>query len=456
MSISNMSGFESVFWDRIDPVLRGPYRSDSTNSPRPFEVLTAAGAPGFSFGRIVSGDAWPIGLPRVARSVSVPGLPDGRVVPEVPESRVVAWFEGEGGARAALCWREPPERLRWSVDPAAWIRGLLSEAYVVDWKKPATSRIPLANYSRLPRFAKGIAQRFLADPSRESPKRFDFPQRPLDDLVEVIRKLCFSLCFGSTPEITGVWPGDCQAAITLTHDLDTSWILSERRRPILQKLVATEVAMGYKGAWYVTANRLSTQRHAGALRDIIEAKHELGPHGWNHDSKLSYIAPARKERRMRKARQRFEGLGASGVRTPWYCRDPDLFRVLARYFSYDSSVPNVGTLDSATSNSGCCTIFPYRPVDGLFELPLTLPPDTFSDLAAGYRRLREVADAIIARGGVVVVILHPEPQQSANDAGISHYLAFLRGLDDDYGRRLWRATPLEIVTRYRDILERGG
>jgi hypothetical protein len=92
----------------------------------------------------------------------------------------------------------------------------------------------------------------------------------------------------------------------------------------------------------------------------------------------------------------------------------------------------------------------------LLELPLTLPPDTFPDLSAGYRKLRETADAIIAKGGVVVVILHPEPQQSANASGLSHYLAFLRGLDADYGEWLWRATPWEIVEHYRNVVAPGG
>jgi hypothetical protein len=309
-----MAEFETLRWDRVDPMLAGPYRSDSAGSPRPFEVPAVAGATEFSFGRIVSGDAWPSWLPRVSRSVAVPGVPasgapGGSGVPKAPDRRVVAWFEGEGGERFGLCWLESPERVRWNVDPVDWIRGILSEAYVVDWKRPVTSRILLANYSRLPRFVKGMAQGAIADPSREVAKRVPFPQLPLDDLVEMIRTLCFSLCFGSAPDTSGLWPHGCGAAVTLTHDLDTSWILAERRRRMLQELIDAEVGMGYRGAWYVTANRLSTRRHASALRTIGDAKHELGPHGWNHDSKLSYLAPWRQERRMRKARRRFDGLG---------------------------------------------------------------------------------------------------------------------------------------------------
>ena len=52
----------------------------------------------------------------------------------------------------------------------------------------------------------------------------------------------------------------------------------------------------------------------------------------------------------------------------------------------------------------------------------------------------------------VVVILHPQPHQSANERGLSYYFDFLRELAQHYRDELWQATPHEIVRRYRDSL----
>jgi hypothetical protein len=148
------------------------------------------------------------------------------------------------------------------------------------------------------------------------------------------------------------------------------------------------------------------------------------------------------------------------MRTPWYGRDPALFETLDTCFRYDSSVPNASSIFSEGSNSGCCTIFPYR-VAGrtgeaadLVELPLTLPPDNFPDWEAGYASLRSIAGSIVERGGVVVVILHPQPHQSANAEGLLHFEQFLAWLDATFGGRLWKATPAEVVRHYSEQI--GG
>ena len=52
-----------------------------------------------------------------------------------------------------------------------------------------------------------------------------------------------------------------------------------------------------------------------------------------------------------------------GRRTPCYSRSPQLFERLSDHFRYDSSVPNASGVFSTGSNSGCCTIFPYRAID---------------------------------------------------------------------------------------------
>ena len=160
---------------------------------------------------------------------------------------------------------------------------------------------------------------------------------------------------------------------------------------------------------------------------------------------------------MQRIRARFEELGLPlrGMRTPWYGRSEGLFSVLARHFAYDSSVPNASGFFSNRTNSGCCTLFPYRSGGGLWELPMTLPPDTSLHPADGYERLLETTRAIAARGGVAVVTLHPQPHQSANREGLDRYFAFLKRLCEPRAPRLWQATPLEITRHYEGHVSSG-
>ncbi len=249
-----------------------------------------------------------------------------------------------------------------------------------------------------------------------------------------------------------MWPSPHRAAVTLSHDVDTSWILERAQRPTVERLLTTETDLGYRGAWYITAKQFDRRRHGPAVEAIREAGHEVGAHGWNHDAKLDYLSRSRQERRMRLAAERFEGLGSTGIRTPWYCRSEQLMGVIGSHFAYSSSVPNSSAFYSRETNSGCCTVLPYRPRPGLFELPLTLPPDTTGPPDSLYPLLEGLVERIIALGGVVVATLHPQPHQSANDAGLRGFTDFIREMQERRGTELWQATPSEIVDRYRKSL----
>lgn len=435
-------------WDRVPSAWRGLCGpAKSTTAPAPFLVPAPQTPAGFRFGRIVSGDAWPAGLQTLDRFAAVP-TPTGPPDPPPARQRVLELVP-EDREPIALCARRDDGAITWSVDPLAWIRGLLSESYVLSWKRPLPSRIPFFDYSRLPHAWKRMARAVLPVPARQRPNPIAFPALPLDDLVESLRELCATLAWPGSLRAPSPWPEGCAAAVTLTHDLDTAWILDPRRRHLLREIVETESALGFRGAWYVTAKPLDRRRHAAALEHLLGAGCELAPHGWSHDAKLDYLAPQDQEARMRRIEERFAGLEPRGIRTPWYARSPRLFDVLARHFAYDSSVPNASAFFSARSHSGCCSVFPYPARGSLWELPLTLPTDDFADFEAGYRGLRDIAEAIVARRGVVVVTLHPEPHQSGNAAALAPYFEFLRDLARRFAGKLWQATPREIVERYR-------
>jgi peptidoglycan/xylan/chitin deacetylase (PgdA/CDA1 family) len=397
----------------------------------------------FRFGRLAAGPAWPAGLASLDRFAPVPEAASAPA-----EGEAVLVFAEAGEPPRPLCARDPGGGVAWSIDPAAWIRAILDEDYVRDWKRPLPSRLPFVNYSRAPFAVKRVLAR-LQDPSREaSPPDAPFPELPLDDFVDALRALCARLEPEGGPA-DEAWPGGARAAVAVTYDVDSSWILDPARADLLARIVDEESELGFPGAWYVVADELRLPAHEPALRRIRDAGHEVGSHGFCHDGRLQYLSPARQEERMAKVMERMAGLGVRGMRTPWYARSRGLFEAIARHFEYDSSVPNASGFFSSRTRSGCCTVFPYQAAPGIVEIPMTLPPDTAVPVERRRRVLGEIADAVVARGGLVVVTLHPQPHQSANEAGLASHLGLLRDLRERHGGRLWCATPAEVAEWYR-------
>lgn len=433
-------------WAAVDPLVRGPMPSHD-GARRLFAVPPRPGA-GFVRGRLVPGRAWPGTLPPLDRPAAVPVLAPLGV--DADAADVVLAFDVPGERRAPVCVADAADRVRWACDPGAWIQGVLDQAYVTDWRRPLPSRVPWVDYSILPNAVKGVLQRLQDPRAAMRSNAFPFPRLPLDDFVDALRRLCATLACGRPPAVTGLWPGGRQAAVTVTHDVDTAWVLEPRRRAVLEEMLATETTLGFRGAWFVTGRTLSPTRHAAALASLARAGHEVGPHGWRHDARLNYLSATRQEQAMAKARARFQvcgGLTPPGIRTPWYCSSPQLFGVLARHFAYDSSVVNASALFTRGTNSGCATVFPYRAL----ELPLTLPVDTVLDPDDGAAVLLALAGTIVAQGGVVVLTFHPQPHQSANPRGLRLHRRLLEGLRALHGDTLWSATPAEIVRQYRAI-----
>lgn len=440
--ISSQHGFE-LDWGHSDPNLRGPYHEPDASTHTPFAISGAASKE-ITFARIRSGPAYPACLNPIDRLVPLPGLADVEL-PDTAEASVVLSFLDEHGDWRRLCTTAPGV-VHWRLDPQRWILTLLDEAYVAHWTRPLTSRIPLLNYARAPGRLKGTLQRSMSA-AAERPE-INFPTPPLDDFADSLRRLCAALCWGQPPQMGELWPGGCRAAVTITHDVDVGWIWLERNRETFRQILDAETSRGFRGGWFIPAAFYHPQRHDAAIRELEAAGHELGAHGWNHDTKLAYRSARRQQHRLERITDRISPRRPAGIRTPWYSRNPQLFEQLADHFRYDSSVPNASAGFSTGSNSGCCTVFPYRVSNGLMELPLTLPPDDIRDPAAGYALARDATEGIVERGGVVVVILHPQPHQSANAEGIAQFTAFLQWLRSTHGESLWSATPADIVEHY--------
>lgn len=427
-------------WSEVEPLLRGPFACAGA-AERAFE-LAAPGCGRLRVGRLVSGPAWPADFPPLDRLAALPEAP---ARPAGAEREAVLHAELPDGGRFALC-AQANGRVRWVCDPAAWIRALLDERYVERWARPLPARIPLVNYARLPHALKGAAERLLASLPRGPERRAAFPEAPLDTLVEQLRGLCARLAGGARQ--APLWPEGRRAAVTLTHDVDTAWILDEARGRLLREIVDLEAGLGFRGAFYLVASRVSPRRHRRALGLLREAGFEIGLHGWNHDAKLGFLSERAQERRLARARARLAGLGVEEIRTPWYWRSAPLFRVLARHFAYDSSVPAASDLYGTRTRTGCCSVLPYRAEGGLLELPLTLPPDTALAGPDPFAPALRAVGEILALGGVAVPILHPQPHQSGREERLADWGGFLRRLRERHGAALWSATPAALVRHY--------
>lgn len=437
-------------WSEEDPFLVGPWRLPRS-AARVFEA-PHQGAEGVRVGRITSGRAWPHGLPRIDRLAALPLISHDRVGGLCSSDDVVLHAD-DGGGVVPICGRSDAHggSIVWNLDPTRWLQTLLAEDCVGEWLRPLASRVPLLNTNRVPPTLKGLlAARGVR--GIEHSNAVAFPQVPLDDLVETLRELFVTLAFDQPAEPLAIWPEGRLAALTVTHDVDTSWILEPAQRDVLDEILDAEARLGCRGAWFLTASPLDRRRHAPALSAILNAGNEIGAHGWSHDGRLDYLSRAAQRKRMQRIRQRMEGLAEGGVRTPLYCRSAQLMGVLAESFGYSSSVPNASASFSNGTNSGCCTLFPYRTVDEFFELPLTLPPDDGGEPERVYGTLRSLADRIVDRRGVVVVTLRLQPHQSARPEMLRAWSDFLEDLVTRRGSELWHATPGEIVARYRDAI----
>ena len=71
MARTMLDGWRTLQWDRADAFTRGPLAAERTSAPDAFEVPRSP-APGFAFGRLVAGPAWPAEILRVERRAAVP------------------------------------------------------------------------------------------------------------------------------------------------------------------------------------------------------------------------------------------------------------------------------------------------------------------------------------------------------------------------------------------------
>lgn len=301
------------------------------------------------------------------------------------------------------------------------------------------------NYSRLPSWVRAIG-RLLSPSTRVAQKEIDFPGPSPAMAVEWLAELANAAHVpGPTRTRRVVWPNGHTSALVVTYDVDTDWLL--RQRTWMDRFCTLEDQYGLRGAYYCVPMWCTSRASKHGLEYLASRNRELGVHGYNHDAKWPVLEGSEYQRRVDRVRAFAAEWKMRGFRSEWVWRTPRFLSTLADLFDYDSSVPSTFPMYTPTGN-GCATCFPYITHGGLLELPLSLRMDEWrhyrnEPVSPYFDELARDGARIAERGGLIVVSLHPQQHQAANDDTFTAYDSALAKLTAIPG--VWRTTPLEVA-----------
>lgn len=280
-------------------------------------------------------------------------------------------------------------------------------------KPPWSCRLPVSYQIIPPRLRNLIASALGFWRRRQVSRWAAFPGWPLDLSAD------FLADWGSGG------PGGFASGPTpviLTHDLDSAEGLGNLVRWFLE----AEEAVGARSTNFVVPCVWPLDH--GLLTEVHQRGHEIGVHGYDHSNRTPFLDAKERRRRLAAAHNLLDRYSAVGYRAPSLFRTMVLFEDLAKFFSYDSSIPTSGGL-FPVPNNGCASARPFS-LAGIVEVPLSLPRDG-SLRFLGYAPEQvldlwtECARKIAASGGVVVLITHCESRFSGNAAMLHTYRGFL-------------------------------
>ena len=269
---------------------------------------------------------------------------------------------------------------------------------------------------------------------------------------------------GQTPDGWPGWPDGKRFAVVLTHDVEGKSGLAKCRA-----LSDLEARLGFRSSFNFIPE--GDYRVTPELRThLAQSGFEVGVHDLKHDGKL-FASRDRFSESARRINHYLREWGASGYRSGFMLRNLDWIHDLE--VQYDSSTFDTDPFEVQPDGAG--TIFPYwipRPgaptqaaahgvnghraaKAGYVELPYTLPQDSTLFLV-----LRETSpeiwlrklDWIAARGGMVLINVHPDYLQfegdmpSAKTYPAGFYSALLEYIRSKYAGQYWQALPKDVAT----------
>jgi peptidoglycan/xylan/chitin deacetylase (PgdA/CDA1 family) len=325
-------------------------------------------------------------------------------------------------------------------DPDDAVQTLLRETYLaLTTPRIRTRALALvrAAYYRtrplLPRTAQMALRRSFAG-VQEHASFPDWPVEPaLHDLCDLLLQLVDEVAGESVPRLSA-WPTGKTWALVLTHDVERA---AGYRR--IDSVLDIERRWGLRSAWFFVPER-DYQVEDTRVRALVESGCEVGVHGLHHDGRD--LSPGEIARRLPAMQAWAERWGAAGFRAPATHRS---WEVMSRLrFDYDSSYSDVARYEPQAG--GSCSWLPFL-IDGLVELPITLPMDhtLFDLLTHGDGGVwHEKASILRAREGMALMLTHPD---YLVDTRLREYERFLEAFAGD--ETVWHALPREVSAWWR-------
>lgn len=337
------------------------------------------------------------------------------------------------------------------------IDNLRLERYVSSAKQghPARSMVGRAYYFVRPLLPVKV-RRQLQKARLSGWRDLKFPQWPVDRTVDHTMNdlLLISLRAHGVDRVPFIWfwPEGSAAAAVVTHDVETGL-----GRDSGTTIMDIDDSFGIKASFQVVPEKRYevTQSY---IDSIWKRGFEVAVHDLNHDG---HLFRDRKEflRRAEKINIYKREFRAEGFRAAVLYRNQEWYDALE--FSYDSSVPNVASLDP--QRGGCCTVMPYS-VSQLIELPVTVTQDySLFHILNDYSLTlwKQQIELILESHGLINVIIHPDYILSSRERTIFEgLLSHLANLREERG--VWIALPKDVAcwwrqrSRMRIVEDRDG
>jgi hypothetical protein len=246
------------------------------------------------------------------------------------------------------------------------------------------------------------------------------------------------------------WPDRKSFAFVLTHDVERQKGLARCRA-----LAELEMRLGFRSAFnFVPEGEYETPE---TLRTFLtDHGFEVGVHDLHHDGTLYRSFTSFKDK-ARKINHYIRAWNASGFRSGFMRHNHQWLQHLD--VEYDSSTFDHDPFEPQPDGAG--TIFPFLvPRDdgsAYVELPYTLPQDSTLFLVlreSGNDIWKRKLDWIAARGGMALLIVHPdymsfeEPARSA-EYSAALYEDFLNYVRTRYHDQAWFARPRDVAAHLR-------
>ncbi len=263
----------------------------------------------------------------------------------------------------------------------------------------------------------------------------------------------------------GRWPNGARCAVTLSFDVDaeTLWLIADPANehkpgllsmgqygptvgvPLILDLLARHDlhASFFVPGWTV-------ENYPEMMRAIVAAGHEIGHHGWIHETPTSLAKDAEREvlERGLRAIEQVAGVHPVGYRSPSWEFSTNTLDLISEYgFRYSSNLMD--------------TFLPYRhPDTDVIELPVQWILDDapfflfrpsgatrpIQPAAHALQAWQEEFAGIYAYGGHCMLTMHPQLSgRPGRVQMLERFIAFVRAMPEP----VWFATGAEVAEHWR-------